>query len=86
MRDYQTLQLQTTLDRPSPRGRILSRLKRVFREGFWYCHHCEATCEREEGEQGQPAHCERCCSPRIEWCPPRLRIADTELLQPEDLR
>ena len=38
--------------------------------GYWHCADCRAACEREEGEQGQPAHCTTCGSVRILWVPP----------------
>jgi hypothetical protein len=46
------------------------KLESVFLHGFWYCHDCERMIERIEGEQGQPAHCSHCGSPRIDWNPP----------------
>jgi len=56
------------------RRRILRRLYHKFKNGFWYCNDCESTTEREEGEQGQPAHCEKCGSHRIEWNQPALQV------------
>ena len=49
---------------------IKGRLEKIFSNGFWFCYDCEARCERVDGEQGQPAHCDRCSSPRLEWIPP----------------
>jgi len=43
------------------------RLTDLALNGFWFCHDCASVCERIEGEQGQPAHCKRCRSHRIEW-------------------
>lgn len=37
----------------------------TLRAGFWWCKDCDARCEREEGENGQPAGCGACGSPRI---------------------
>jgi hypothetical protein len=51
-------------DPPGRRGSVAS--------GFWFCRDCQARCEREEGEQGQPAHCSRCRSHRIQYFPPPL--------------
>lgn len=39
-------------------------------EGYWYCYDCEKVTEREEGEQGQPAHCLFCRSHRIRYVEP----------------
>jgi len=36
-------------------------------EGYWWCYDCEKVTEREEGEQGRPAHCNRCQSHRIRY-------------------
>jgi len=65
--------------RPQPPGsdngqtladQIKRNIAEVLASGFWFCKDCDCICERIEGEQGQPAHCNRCCSPRIEWNPP----------------
>jgi DNA-directed RNA polymerase subunit RPC12/RpoP len=55
------------------RRAILGELLGKFQAGFWYCADCEHTTEREEGEQGQPAHCLRCGSHRIGWNRPALQ-------------
>ncbi len=67
MPNYQTLLSQATAIKPPRKlGRILKgRIAAIMREGNWWCRNCEARCEREEGEQGQPAHCEHCGSFRI---------------------
>jgi hypothetical protein len=39
----------------------------LINQGFWFCADCKRICEREEGEQGQPAHCGFCNSPRISY-------------------
>jgi hypothetical protein len=52
------------------RRRILSRLLLALENGGWWCRDCERATDRVEGEQGQPAHCERCLSHRIEYQPP----------------
>ena len=49
------------------RRQILTSLLEKFQNGFWYCNDCSHSTEREEGEQGQPAHCSICGSHRIEW-------------------
>jgi len=54
------------------RRQMLASLFEKIQSGFWYCHDCSHTTEREEGEQGQPAHCERCGGLRIEWNRPGL--------------
>lgn len=46
------------------------RIETVLMAGFWFCRDCDCMCERIEGEQGQPAHCDRCGGHRIEWNPP----------------
>lgn len=63
---------------------LKANIEAVLMTGFWYCNGCEARCEREEGEQGQPAHCERCGSMRIEYCPP-ITVPDRQFIEPEDL-
>jgi hypothetical protein len=45
-------------------------IETVLMAGFWFCHDCDCMCERIEGEQGMPAHCDRCGGHRIEWNPP----------------
>lgn len=52
------------------RRRIFSRLVLAMGDGGFWCRDCERATEREEGEQGQPAHCARCGSHRIEYQPP----------------
>ena len=47
--------------------KLKSQLSQIFRDGFWYCNSCESRCERIEDENGQPAHCDKCGSPRIDW-------------------
>lgn len=66
---------------PSPQDlahQLQRRIERVLTAGFWYCTDCDRMCEREEGEQGQPAHCGTCGSPYIVWNPPVGQV-----LQPE---
>ena len=55
--------------------RIKDSIASVLRDGFWFCNSCMARCEREEGEQGQPAHCGNCGSHDIQWNPPALQRA-----------
>jgi len=86
MKTYQAILPMTTrrlkpfapLPPPRPRLQTTDQLahqiqrsvETVLMAGFWFCHNCDCICERIEGEQGQPAHCHRCHSPRIEWNPP----------------
>lgn len=67
--------------------RLASELKHKISEvllnGFWYCYGCESITEREEGEQGQPAHCGRCGSARVEWQPPVHQAMHHERFNPE---
>jgi hypothetical protein len=51
-------------------AQLKQSIESVFNNGFWYCQDGDHLCEREEGEQGQPAHCNRCGSHRITWFPP----------------
>jgi len=52
-------------------GRELkARVTILLTEGFWFCNACEHTCERIEGEHGQPAHCKHCGSAKLEYYPP----------------
>lgn len=55
----------------------MSELKEKMKQRFlralfggWHCHDCNAFCDRIEGEQGQPARCATCGSPRIRFIPP----------------
>ncbi len=50
--------------------KLKRQIQSIFEQGFWFCKDCDCRCERIEGEQGQPAHCDRCGSPHIEWNPP----------------
>jgi DNA-directed RNA polymerase subunit RPC12/RpoP len=54
-----------TLSRPVAKTLLLSALSGPY----WFCADCEKVTEREEGEQGQPAHCQRCGSHRIQFQP-----------------
>ena len=67
------------------KSEMCGRLERALRGGYWFCHSCDAMCEREEGEHGEPAHCQRCGSARLEYVPP-LFIEDRQFLAPEDLK
>ena len=67
--------LQSVLPRATVhhvRREIWSKLLARIQAGYWFCHGCEGPTEREEGEQGQPAHCSKCGSHRIEWNRPAL--------------
>lgn len=61
---------------------LAQKLKRsihqIFENGFWFCNDCDCICERIEGEQGQPAHCNRCGGHRIEWNPPIDQVLKKE--------
>lgn len=63
---------------PAVRRQILTRVLQTLEAGFWFCHDCDGICERDEGEQGQPAHCSRCGSHRIEWNQPALQVEQTQ--------
>lgn len=86
MRTYQTALPGATRISITPEiaRNLKASITTILQTGFWYCHTCEARTEREEGEQGQPAHCERCDSSRIEYCPP-LTVQDRNFINPEDL-
>lgn len=68
---------------------IKAKLTDVFSNGFWFCLDHDGRCERVEGENGQPSHCDECGSPRIKWNPPiwtaQIPVADTQLIHPGDL-
>lgn len=88
MNRYQTVLPGAT--RIECKERVLrERLKEAFRQaltnGYWWCNVCECICERIEGEQGEPAHCHRCGSHRIEF-QKAILVSDTDLLDPEDLK
>ena len=51
---------------------VKRRIGSLLTAGFWWCFDCLAVCDREEGEQGQPAHCAACGSHRIKWNKPEL--------------
>ena len=80
--------IRPTLPPPRPRVQTEAELARSIRHsvehvllsGFWYCSDCDARCERIEGEQGQPAHCDRCGSHRIEWNPPIDKLLKEEVV------
>jgi len=52
------------------RRKLAKNISTVLMTGFWFCYGCDQMTEREEGEHGQPAHCERCGSCRIEYHKP----------------
>jgi len=56
------------------------RLSELCASGYWLCQDCSAINSREEGEQGQPAHCGSCRSTRL-----KLQPAAFELIEPGDL-
>lgn len=45
--------------------RLEASLAEVSASGYWRCLDCMAINSREEGEQGQPAHCGRCGSHKL---------------------
>ena len=63
---------------PDLAHQLQRRIEHVLMEGFWFCTDCDAMCDRIEGENGQPAHCDRCHGPHIVWNPPIDHV-----LQPE---
>lgn len=69
--------------------KIKAKLAEVFKNGFWYCKDHQGMCERVEGENGQPSHCDECGSHRIEWNPPiwtaAAEVHDTQLIHPGEL-
>ena len=67
--------LQTTDDLARS---LRHRIEFVLLSGFWFCRDCDGMCERIEGEQGMPAHCDRCGSYRIEWNPPVDQLVGKE--------
>lgn len=67
--------------------KLRAKLSEIFRNGFWFCLDCEKQCERVEGEQGRPDHCDQCGSHRIQWNPPAWsdQIQDTKIIHPGEL-
>ena len=59
--------------------KLKREIEKALTNGFWSCQTCERMTEREEGEQGQPAHCARCGSPRIKWNPPVYEVLKLEV-------
>jgi hypothetical protein len=51
------------------KARLSLKLRELSERGYWRCLGCDAVDCREEGEQGQPAHCSRCGSPRLSYQP-----------------
>jgi hypothetical protein len=72
-------------------AKLKSSLAETFKNGFWYCQACESRCERVEGENGQPSHCDRCGDHHIKWNPPLWSalidntVGDTQLIHPGEL-
>jgi hypothetical protein len=68
---------------------IRRKIAETFKNGFWYCLGCESRCERIEGENGQPSHCDQCGSYRIRWNAPAwtdsVPVQDTKLIHPGEL-
>jgi hypothetical protein len=70
---------------------IKAKLSELFKDGFWFCQGCESRCERIEGENGQPSHCDQCGSYRIKWNAPAWAgaidntVHDTQLIHPGEL-
>jgi len=71
--------------------KIKAKLTEIFKNGFWFCLDCQSRCERMEDEHGQPAHCDLCGSPRLQWNPPLWTalvdnaVQDTQLIHPGEL-
>jgi hypothetical protein len=61
-------QLEADVDRL--RGKLKGQIEQLFATGYWFCQSCNAPTERIEDDHGQPAHCERCRSPRIYFVQP----------------
>jgi hypothetical protein len=62
----------------------LSQRRPKLLEGYWFCLSHGGPCERIEGEQGQPAHCETCGSHRLKWNPPVFSLAGSPTLSSHD--
>ena len=65
-------------------AQMTSRFAQALRSGFWFCNDCRTSCERIEDDHGQPAHCHRCRSHRIEWNAPVI-VAETKMINPGEL-
>ena len=89
MKTYQSqLPMATAIKSNSPPkwvGDLRARLIEMFSTGFWHCQDCDHSTERVEGEQGQPAHCGRCGSHRIQWRDPIFLADGSKLIEPGDL-
>ena len=57
----------------------LRRFLAVSVFGGWFCQDCQDLCERNEGEQGQPAHCHKCGSHRLQYIPPVHELQKEEV-------
>jgi len=67
---------EITIEEAVNEVQLLDRLERALTEGFWFCVDGGHTCERIEGEQGQPAHCSVCARTRLEWNPPTFELVE----------
>jgi hypothetical protein len=52
------------------RQKLREKIDEILFCGSWFCNDCKRFCERIEGEQGQPAHCDKCGSHRITFLEP----------------
>lgn len=52
------------------RQKLHRQIDEILKNGSWYCQDCDLFCDRIEDDHGQPAHCNRCHSPRIHFVEP----------------
>lgn len=64
---------------------LRAKLTDAFKNGYWFCLNCQRLTERIEPDNGQPAFCARCRSPRLEYHPPIFMRDGCELLHPGQL-
>ena len=48
--------------------------------GYWFCLSCCHVTEKNESDNGQPAVCSLCGSPRIKFCPPVFSPEKSDLM------
>ena len=60
-------QIKTAPAVETARRRIVARHFDALLSGYWWCVSCERVTERIESDQGQPAACGHCGSPRIRY-------------------
>lgn len=49
------------------RRKLALQMEIILTQGIWFCKDCGRGCDRIEDDHGQPAHCNRCGSHRIEF-------------------